>query len=316
MERHRKSPSENLVRLVNSFTQDMTSAVSRGKKIQYKQLILGQGLHNLTGSRKVINILHKLGHCISYNTVCEIETAQAECALEAPKSNNILALKPILPDQTVFTHFWVDNFDIKVDRIGGGGSINTTYLMAFQEHQSHSQPNINTITVPRKKSRVLFDEDVSVEVKPVNVYKKPKKIQSRNATCNVEKKDYFKNLYAMWIYIRKQNNSNQIYPVLKGWLLSQCTENSETLKKTSETFLPPITTKVTEFATIQIYLTYLQSMVASVNMPYVNVTLDVGAAINAYKTIWSLPNQYHNIMIHLGSFHFLKENFQVSFENL
>ena len=95
---HRKSPSENLVHLLNSFAQDITSAVSRDTKIQYKQLILGQGLHNLTGSRKVIDILHKLGHCISYNTVCEIETAQAECALKASKSNNLLALKPILPD--------------------------------------------------------------------------------------------------------------------------------------------------------------------------------------------------------------------------
>ena len=211
--------------------------------------------------------------------------------MEASKSNNILALKPILPDQTVFTHFWVDNFDIKVYRIGGGGSINTTHLMAFQEHQSHCQPNINTITVPRKKSRVLFYEDVSVEVKPVNVYKKPEKIQSRNATWNAEKKDYFKNLYAMWIYIRKKNNFNQIHPVLKGWLLSQRAENSETLKKkTSETFLLSVTTKATELATIQKYLMYRQSMAASVNMPYVNVTLDVGAAINAYKTIWFLPN--------------------------
>ena len=131
-----------------------------------------------------------------------------------------------------------------------------------------------------------------------------------------KKKDYFKNLYAMWIYIRKQNNFNQIYPVLKGWLLSQRAETSETLKKTSETFLTFITTKVIEFASIKKYLTYLQSMTASVNMPYINVTLDVGVAINAYKTIWSLPNQCHNIVIHLGSFHFLKENFQVSFENL
>ena len=130
------------------------------------------------------------------------------------------------------------------------------------------------------------------------------------------KKDYFKNLYAMWIYIRKQNNFNQIYPVLKGWLLSQRAETSETLKKTSETFLTFITTKVIEFASIKKYLTYLQSMTGSVNMPYINVTLDVGAAINDYKTIWSLPNQCHNIVIHLGSFHFLKENFQVSFENL
>ena len=131
-----------------------------------------------------------------------------------------------------------------------------------------------------------------------------------------KKKDYFKNLYAMWIYIRKQNNFNQIYPVLKGWLLSQRAETSETLKKTSETFLTFITTKVIEFASIKKYLTYLQSMTGSVNMPYINVTLDVGAAINDYKTIWSLPNQCHNIVIHLGSFHFLKENFQVSFENL
>ena len=131
-----------------------------------------------------------------------------------------------------------------------------------------------------------------------------------------KKKDYFKNLYAMWIYIRKQNNFNQIYPVLKGWLLSQRAETSETLKKTSETFLTLITTKVIEFASIKKYLTYLQSMTGSVNMPYINVTLDVGAAINDYKTIWSLPNQCHNIVIHLGSFHFLKENFQVSFENL
>ena len=142
--------------------------------------------------------------------------------------------------------------------------------------------------------------------------KKPEKIQSRNARCNAEKN----NLYAMRIYIRKQNNFNQIYLVLKGWLLSQRAEISERLKKTSETFLPLITTKVIEFATILKYLTYLQSMAASVNRPYVNVILDVGAAINAYKTIWSLPNHCHNIVIHLGSFHFLKENFQVGFENL
>ena len=203
LEGHRKSPSENLSRLVNSFAQDITSAVSRGKKIQYKQLILGQVLHNLTGSKKVIDTLHKLGHCISYNTVCEIETAQAECGLKGSKSNNILALKPILADQTVFTHFWVDNFDVKVDRIRGGGSTNTTHLTAFQEHQSHCQPNIHTITAPRKKSRVMFYEDVSVEVKPMNVYKKSEKIKSGYATCNAEKKNYFKNLYTAWIYIRK-----------------------------------------------------------------------------------------------------------------
>ena len=48
-------------------------------------------------------------------------------------------------------------------------------------------------------------------------------------------------------------------------------------------------------------------------MPYVNITLDVGAAINAYNTIRNFPEMYKNVIIHLGSFHFLKENFQVWF---
>ena len=316
LEGHRNSPSPNLVRLVDSFAQDITGAVTRGKQIQCKQFLLGQGLHNLTGSRKVIDFLHKLGHSIYYNTVCEIETAQAECALEASKAANILALKPTLPDQNVFTHFWVDNFDLKVDRIGGGGSINTTHLMAFQENQSHCEPKINTITVQRKKSRVLFFEDVTMETKPMDVYKYPEKITSSNLPHSQEKETHFNKLHVIWLYIRKQNHFNQVVPVLKGWLLNQRPEGSVTLiKKTSETFLPPLTSKVTEFSTIQRYLTYLQGLAASVNMPYVNVTLDVGAAINAYKTIWSFPDQYQNVMIHLGSFHLLKENFQVYYVN-
>ena len=46
-------------------------------------------------------------------------------------------------------------------------------------------------------------------------------------------------------------------------------------------------------------------------MKYVNVTLDCGAAINAYKTIWQYQRKFENLIIHLGYFHFMKENFQV-----
>ena len=57
------------------------------------------------------------------------------------------------------------------------------------------------------------------------------------------------------------------------------------LKKTTETYLPPITSKVTDFETISNYITYLKSLASECNMPYVNITLDVGAAINAFKFI-------------------------------
>ena len=47
--------------------------------------------------------------------------------------------------------------------------------------------------------------------------------------------------------------------------------------------------KVTDFKTIIMFLEHLQALANSVNMKYVNVTLDCGAAINAFKTIWQYP---------------------------
>ena len=59
---------------------------------------------------------------------------------------------------------------------------------------------------------------------------------------------------------------------------------------------------------------YLQNLARSISLPNVNITLDVGAAINAYKTIWNYPVEYANVIIHLGLFHFIKENFQVKLD--
>ena len=84
-----------------------------------------------------------------------------------------------------------------------------------------------------------------------------------------------------------------------------------TIQKTTKTFLAPMTSKVTYFHTMQKYLSYLQNLARSVNIPCLNITLDVDAAINAYKTIWDYPVEYSNVIIHHGSFHFIKENFRV-----
>ena len=55
----------------------------------------------------------------------------------------------------------------------------------------------------------------------------------------------------------------------------------------------------------------MQKLAEEVNMPYVSVMLDVGAAVNAYKLCWNYPERFKNVLIHLGDFHFLKENFNV-----
>ena len=123
--------------------------------------------------------------------------------------------------------------------------------------------------------------------------------------------DIFHCFYCLWSYLRKQNGFDQIVPVFKGWMLQTSLEQHN-ITKTVETYLPPIASKVTDFEIIQQYLSYFQKLAKDVGMPYVNVVLDVGAAMNALRTVWNYPEEYKNVIIHLGSFHFLKENFQVS----
>ena len=55
---------------------------------------MGLGLHSMIDMKNPINVLHRLGHSISYDMVCWIETAQAELLQELLKISNMLPLKP------------------------------------------------------------------------------------------------------------------------------------------------------------------------------------------------------------------------------
>ena len=58
-----------------------------------KHFLFATGLHNITGSRAVIEILNKLGHSTDYQT-CEIETTHARKKELSADKTSILTLKP------------------------------------------------------------------------------------------------------------------------------------------------------------------------------------------------------------------------------
>ena len=114
------------------------------------------------------------------------------------------------------------------------------------------------------------------------------------------------------LFLRKQNNFDQVVSSLPGWLLQlrQGFISSMSIMKTLETFLPPIISKVTDFKTFIKYMIYLRHGKED-HMPYINITLVVGAAINAFKVIWNHPMLFDNIVVHLGDFQFIKKFFNV-----
>ena len=99
----------------------------------------------MTGQKKVIQILSKLGHCISYDLTCEIETSQAQVFLIEQENNSILPVSLIADDDIIKTYFWVNNFD-KIMSMTGRGTVNSTHMIAIQEKSNSSLLNKNKVT--------------------------------------------------------------------------------------------------------------------------------------------------------------------------
>ena len=105
---------EIVERLALSYTRDLIHGVIRDKLITLKHFLVGMGLHSITGQKLPIQMLSRLGHSVDYDTICEIETAQAEIPLQNAEVNP-LKLKPATEKSTVLTVFWEDNFNAKID---------------------------------------------------------------------------------------------------------------------------------------------------------------------------------------------------------
>ena len=82
-------------RLFDSFSEYLISSVTNGSVLTAKHYLLAVGLHSITGMKQIIQILHKMGHCMSYTKTSEVETAMAEGTLARAKRPSILPLLPM-----------------------------------------------------------------------------------------------------------------------------------------------------------------------------------------------------------------------------
>ena len=84
----------------------------------------------MENSLKTVSIHIILYFLVLFNTAlaivshtCDIETALAQKAQKMATMDTALKLKPRTETDVVLTYFWVDNFDILVERHCGGGGV-------------------------------------------------------------------------------------------------------------------------------------------------------------------------------------------------
>ena len=113
---------------MKSFAEDICYAASRGQWMMPKHLLLGMTLRHLTGSAEIISLIHRFGHCASYTSLLELETAMCKSA-----ERDTVLPKTIDPDRNVVTHFCWDNFDLLEETSSGLGTTHTAHGLIIQE---------------------------------------------------------------------------------------------------------------------------------------------------------------------------------------
>ena len=132
------------------------------------------GLHSLTRQKLPLQVLSRLGHCMTYYQICEVETAQAELVQHLKSLSLPLPICPIDEESKVLTTFWWDNFDRNIETVSGAGSIHNTPGIMFQEESAWTVNRNENVSIPKSKRRCVRLEDVRpIQATSINPRKDP-----------------------------------------------------------------------------------------------------------------------------------------------
>ena len=286
-------------RLIDSFSQDIMYAVSKGEFLTLKHASVGLELHNLTGQKLPLQVLSRLVHSMTYDQICEVETAQAELVQHLKSLSLPLPICPIGEESKVLTTFWWDNFNQNIETASGQG-LSTTHLeLCFKKNQ-HVQSITMRMLAFSSLRGVLYVLKMCAQSR--QQLSTPKKIHFHLLTeilFQVENHEqmYCNNLLTVWKSLRHLTSLDQVNPRFVGWVIMLF----ETIdsKQTKLTYLPPIQKPIAEYGTFFEMFRQSRELARKVNMKYTHITLDVGAAIKAYHVIWNNPNLWSDTIIHL-----------------
>lgn len=308
---HRKDshhlPGIETKRLAESYSQDILFGYSGGAFMTEKHVELGTGLHSLTGLKIPVAILARFGHCIKYDTIRAIEAGQAELARKLSENGYELPLIPKTEDDVVRTIFWWDNYDESKENRSGG--IHTTHGVGWQEpgNGATSRPTLPNMDLEKRRS--FTSRTVPLPVVKINPHALPPTLPTSRPDNQLAIRENQREVF-LWKTMRLYHGlTQQIVPQFIGHMT--VTHANPMRPKTDMTFLPPIMRPITDYGTITECIYQSQRMAGHCNLKYVHIVTDVGAASKFYHVVWNNPNEFKNVIIHLGDMHAFMENFAV-----
>ena len=290
-------------RRVESTSQDTLFIVQRGKAKTKKHVTLGMAIKSITGSKKLVQVFNRFGHCLNYSSLEELETATAEATLER---------KQACPEDTIQGYpigLAFDNFDEFTQTLSGSGTLHDTMGILYQNmpsspseripiHSSGNQAIPDEITRETKKKRSLTVAD-----EPLVPYVGSPKVRhfSYNDTNVFTLPDCTSKARQLdLVWMMNHALGTRLIPM---WVGFNARNYSDSLPKQEVRYMPNIKEPITSLSVIRETLLITQRCATECDQKYGIVSYDLNAAKPAMQIQATEKPRFDNVFVMLGAFH-------------
>lgn len=259
---------------------------------------------SLTGSRQMINILNRLGFCISYSLTEEIET---ELAYACSMNKRIL---PFDFNNNVITNVAFDNYDRYVETSNGKDTLHDTVGIAVQNKVQLNELPIDLLNISdsnanekrRRKYCSPFDNTIPTYTKKKE-FKEILKMNEIATPCNWQRVINSQNSWMINCALRIESNK---------WYTWHANRTVDQKLQQKVGYLPIINASPTSDAVVLKTMNMSLEIANECNQEFIIVTYDLAIASKAYKIKTEKSDEFNRLFVNLGPFHIELSYFKVS----
>lgn len=291
------SVTPRVQRLMQSFGQDIVYAVTCGKVKPPKHIALSFSVKSLTGNVQLISILNRLGHCVAYSQMEEIDTALCMQKLSTSGGG------PTLPSNifpSLFTTLAWDNIDRLEETLSGEGTSHRVNGIAVQEKMTVLVPDQPRPTVARTKKRSIDAPPLMLPTYNAGQRAGPPMTKTTEVVADMETKlARQKNL--VWMLSRMLQEKDQSVSSWTGFNIKTREEVAVTPDNIG--YLPTINAPATQMSTVNEILKQSLHIQQSLGLTKIVCVFDQALYAKAVEITWKHPEQFSSIIIRMGAFH-------------
>ena len=293
------SSSENAK--VVSIAQDLIYAESNGKKQTHKSLALGMTVRQMTGSVRLLRILHGLGHTASTATVYRHDTALAILSSDGA-GKEITIPRNIIPE--AFTTIVWDNNDFNEETVFGKGTTHVANGIIVQNKEA-GQKLGERISVS-KKNRTIVAPETNI-VRYTSKEKGTLCLRNESSEISLEEENY-RHEHSMgrnadFLYLLSRKNASENGESLPGWTGLNTQIYKEIRCSSNIGYLPVIDAPVTDMSTINTLLRHSVSICQRLQVPEIVLVFDEAIYAKAQMIRWKHDEFKKRLVTRLGDFH-------------